>query len=33
MNYYDRALIDYYQQQGADNQQIEHINGNKQNWK
>lgn len=33
MNHYDRALIAYYEQQGADKDQIEHIKGNQKNWK
>lgn len=33
MSDYEKALIEYYEQQGADTQQIEHIKGNKQTWK
>lgn len=33
MNHYDKALIKYYIQQGADKQQIKHIQGQKQDWK
>jgi len=32
-NHADKAIIRYYQSQGADKEQIEHIKGNKQYWK
>jgi hypothetical protein len=33
MNHYDKALIAYYIQQGATEEQIKHILGDKQRWK
>lgn len=33
MNHYDKALIAYYEAQGADKQQINHIFNIQQTWK
>jgi hypothetical protein len=33
MNYYDKALIAYYDQQGATQDQINHIFHNQTTWK
>jgi hypothetical protein len=32
-NHADKAIIRYYQAQGADKAQIDHIKGNQQRWK
>jgi hypothetical protein len=32
-NHHDKAIIKYYEHQQADKEQLEHIKGNKQNWK
>ena len=32
-NQHDKAIIKYYEHQQADKEQLEHIKGNKQNWK
>ena len=32
-NHADKAIVKYYEMQGADKAQLEEINGNKQRWK
>jgi hypothetical protein len=32
-NHFDKGIIEYWKFQNADKKQIEHLKGNKQNWK